>query len=175
MTGPRSGSFCVRERVFETIKSEVEKNSFKRKGVSTQSPLCTKRTAAVLFAGRRRGFEPSVIKPSLTTLLSRAGAGRAGFRGGRFSGKALIWGGIGIFFRSVTGRAALRGRFARNTRHSGITSAISRGHPVQRSGSCCLVQFWRASCARNSVRDYSACVSRFGSGGTVRADIQIRA
>ena len=43
--------FCVRRRVFETIEAEVEKSSFKRKGVSTQSPLCTKRTAAVLFAG----------------------------------------------------------------------------------------------------------------------------
>lgn len=38
-----------------------------------------------------------------------------------------------------------------------------------------LVQFCRAPSPRNAFRDQFVCISDFGSGGTARADIQIRA
>lgn len=48
--------FRVRAGVFETIEAEFEKSSFQRKVVSARSPLCTKRSRAILFRDGKFGF-----------------------------------------------------------------------------------------------------------------------
>jgi hypothetical protein len=92
--------FRLRAGVFETIESEFEKNLFQRKGVSAWIPICTKRTAPVLFRGAcsdQLAATPQAQKlvehrTSSHISLSRVRVGAAGFGRGGFAGKRLILG-----------------------------------------------------------------------------------